>query len=86
MKIVLLPGGGQHTATIKGHISEGECPPPTIAVIPVECIQISLIAIEDPGSNYPHSWLFVRARNCLAGGFVARMAQEKDCKNFLKLI
>jgi len=59
-------------------LAEGECPPPTIAMIPVDCIENCLIAIEDPGSSYPHSWLFVRAKNCWAGGFVARMAQEKE--------
>ncbi len=49
---------------MKGHIAEGESPPPTIAMIPVDCIENPLIAIEDPGSSYPHSWLFEQARNC----------------------
>jgi len=53
-------------------------------MIHIECINNSLIAIEDPGSKYPHSWLLARARNCWAGGFVARMAQEKRLKNFSK--
>jgi len=35
-------------------LAEGECPPPTIAMIPVDCIENPLIAIEDPGSYYPH--------------------------------
>jgi len=73
----LIRGWSKHTSRMKGHIAVGECPPATIAMIPVECIENPLIAIEDPGSSFPHSWLFVRAKNCWAGGFVARMAQEK---------
>jgi len=73
----LIRGWSKHTSRMKGHIAVGECPPATIAMIPVECIENPLIAIEDPGSSFPHSWLFVRAKNCWAGGFVARMAQGK---------
>jgi len=47
-------------------------------MIPVDYIENPLVAIEDSGSSYPHSWLFVRAKNSWAGAFVARMEQEKE--------
>jgi len=64
-------GWSRHTARMKGHLSEGECPSPTIAMIPVDCIENSLIVIVDPGSSYPHNWLFAQAINSWAGGCFA---------------
>jgi len=51
----LIRGWSKYTARIKEFISEGECPPPTIAMVHGECIRKPLIAIEDPASGYPHS-------------------------------
>jgi len=68
-------GWSKYTSRIKGFISEGKCPPPIIAMVPVEFIMNPLIAIEDTASGYPHSWLLMKSRE--AWDFVATMMQEK---------
>ena len=35
----LIRGWSKHTARIKGHLSEGQCTPPTITMIPVDSIE-----------------------------------------------
>jgi len=41
----LIRAWSKHIARMKGHIAEGECPAPTVAMIPVDCIENPLIAI-----------------------------------------
>ena len=79
----LIRGWSKHTDKIKDHILEGEVPSPTIAMIPVECIMSPLIAIEDTGSGYPHSWLLMKSRETWAGAFVATMMKERACRAVL---
>jgi len=67
----LIRGWSKHTAKIKELLSEGECPPPTIAMVPVECIMNPLIAVEATASGYPHSWLLMKSTETWAGAFVA---------------
>ena len=80
----LIRGWSKHTSRIHQELEEDEYPSATIAMIPVECIQHPLIAMEDVGSFYPHSWLLIRARNCWAGGFRERMKQDKECRKVMK--
>ena len=79
----LIRGWSKHTAKIKEFILEGEVPPATIAMVPVECIMSPLIAIEDTASGYPHSWLLMKSRETWAGAFVATMMQERACRAVL---
>jgi len=49
-----------------------------LAMINLESFQRSLIAIEDNGSAYPHSWLFVPERKYWANAFVVHMRHDID--------
>jgi len=66
----LIRGWSKHTAKIKEFMLEGECPPATIAMVPVECIMKPLIAIEDTASGYPHSWLLMKSSKTWVGAFL----------------
>jgi len=79
----LIRGWSRHTARIKEFISEGECPPPTLAMVSVQCIMKTLIAIEDTANEYPHSLLLVKSRETWAGAFVATLMQERACRAVL---
>jgi len=57
-----------------------KCPhhTPVLAMINLETFQRSLIAVEDHGSAYPQSWLFVPKRKYWADAFVVCMNHDID--------
>jgi len=72
----LIRGWSKHTTQIHQKLRNGDKPVPMLAMVNMKCFQRPLIAVEDHGSGYPHSWLLTAERKCWADAFVVRMSHD----------
>ena len=72
----LIRGLSKHTTQIHQKLRKGDKPVPMLAMVNMKCFQRPLIAVEDHGSGYPHSWLLTAGRKCWADAFVVRMSHD----------
>jgi len=70
----LISGWSKHTTQINQKLKCGDNPVPMLAMVNMKCCQRPLIAIEDHGSGYPHSWLLTAERRCWADAFLVRIS------------
>jgi len=73
----LIRGWSKETVDINETIDVAEDIEPILAMINVSSFQRCLTGIQDIGSDYPHSWLFVPERKCWKDAFVIRMSHDE---------
>ena len=76
----LIRGWSKETPDIKQTVDFAEDIEPVLAMIHLSSFQRCLTGIQDTGSEYPHSWLFVPERKCWKDAFVVRMSHDVNKK------
>jgi len=76
----LIRGWSKHTESMHEYFDIDQIPEPIVAVVNLKHFQRPLIAIPDPESGFPHSWLFTPERKCWADAFVLCMMHDVKLK------
>ncbi len=76
----LIRGWSKHTESIHDYFDANNIPEPIVAMVNLKHFKRPLIAISDPESGYPHSWLFTPERKCWGDAFVLCMMHDVRLK------
>jgi len=76
----LITGWSKHTESIHAYFDVNDIPEPIVAMVNLKHFQRPLIAIPDPESGFPRSWLFTPERKGWVDAFVLCMMHDVKFK------